>query len=174
MPNICGATDGIHIPLARRLCSDLTSMASDFFNMKKFHSVVLQRICDMDRIFWNVCAGQPSGVHDAGQFRWSSLYNELHQRHILSDPIIVVRGVQVKPYLIGDSAYPSRPYLLKNFKPTNHAFRDEKKFDASINMGRVVIEHAFSALKNRWRILKSFGGNVDKCATVTIAYCVLQ
>ena len=68
LPNICGAIDGTHIPLARRLSSDLTSMASDFFNRKKFHSVVLQGIYDMDRIFWNVCAGQPGGVHDVGQF----------------------------------------------------------------------------------------------------------
>ena len=61
----------------------------------------------MNKIFWNVCVGQPGGVHDAGQFRWSSLYHELHHRHILSNPTIVVKGVQVKPYLIGDSAYPS-------------------------------------------------------------------
>ena len=117
----------------------------------------------MDRIFWNVCAGQPGGVHDAGQFRWLSLYHELHHRHILSDPTIVVRGIQMKPYLIGDSAYPNRPYLLKNYKPTNPAFRDQKRFDASINTGKIVIKHAFGTLKSRWRILKSFGGNVDNC-----------
>ena len=51
LPNICGAIDGTHIPLAQHPRSDLTSMASDFFNRKKFHSVVLQGVCDMDRIF---------------------------------------------------------------------------------------------------------------------------
>ena len=79
----------------------------------------------------------------------------------------------MKPYLIEDSTYPNRPYLLKNYKPTNPAFHDQKRFDAFINTGRVVIEHAFGALKNRWRILKSFGGNDDKCATLTIVCCVL-
>ena len=54
----------------------------------------------------------------------------------------------MKPYLIGNSAYPSCPYLLKNYKPTNPVFRDQKRIDASINMGKVVIEHAFGALKN--------------------------
>ena len=68
LPNICGAIDGTHISLARCPCSDLTPMASDFLNRKKFHSVVLHRVCDMDRIFWNVCAGHLGGVHDAGQF----------------------------------------------------------------------------------------------------------
>ena len=68
LPNICGAIDGIHIPVARRPRSDLIPMASNFFNRKKFHSIILQGICDMDRIFWNVCARQPGGVHDAGQF----------------------------------------------------------------------------------------------------------
>ena len=63
---------------------------------------------------------------------------------------------------------------MKNYKPANPIFRDQKRFDVSINTGRVVIEHAFSALKNRWRILKSFGGNADKCATVTIACCDLH
>ena len=57
LSNICGAIDGTHIPLVRRPCSDLTPMASDFFNRKKFRNVVLQGVCDMDRIFWNVCAG---------------------------------------------------------------------------------------------------------------------
>ena len=51
LPNICGAIDGIHIPLARRPRGDLTPMALDFFNRKKFHSVVLQGVYDMDIIF---------------------------------------------------------------------------------------------------------------------------
>ena len=68
LPNICGVIDGIRNPLARCPSSDFTPIASNFFDMKKFHSVVLQGVCDMDRIFWNVCTGQPGGVHDVGQF----------------------------------------------------------------------------------------------------------
>jgi hypothetical protein len=89
------------------------------------------------------------------------LYQELWKRIILSEPSIEVKGVCVQPYLIGDTAYPSHPYLLKNFKPQNPALVDKKIFDSSVNSGRVVIEYAFRDLKNRLRILRSFGGDVD-------------
>jgi hypothetical protein len=62
----------------------------------------------------------------------------------------------VKPYLIGDSAYPIHKYLMKNFRSKNVddvRYDDKKCFDISMNRGRVVIEHAFAALKGRWKIL---------------------
>jgi hypothetical protein len=36
-------------------------------NRKKFHNIVLQVVCDVDKIFWNICVGQPRRVHDGGQ-----------------------------------------------------------------------------------------------------------
>jgi hypothetical protein len=48
-----------------------------------------------------------------------------------------------------------------------------KRFDSSINSSRVVIEHAFGALNNQWRILKCFSLNVDKFANVTVTCFVL-
>jgi hypothetical protein len=35
-------------------------------NRKKFHSIVLQVVCDVNKIFWNICVGQPKRVHDGG------------------------------------------------------------------------------------------------------------
>ena len=74
LSNICRAIDGIHIPLAERPSKRITLVESDFYNRKKYHSIVLQGVCDSKKIFWNVCAGQPGGVHDGGQFKLSSLY----------------------------------------------------------------------------------------------------
>ena len=81
--NICGAIDGTHIPLAERPSKRITLAENDFYNRKKYHSIVLQGVCDSKKIFWNVCAGQPGGVHDGGQFKLSNLYRQLRNREIL-------------------------------------------------------------------------------------------
>jgi len=39
--NICAAIDGIHIPLASLPNKRMTLTANDFFNRKKFHSIVM-------------------------------------------------------------------------------------------------------------------------------------
>ena len=127
MPNIVGAIDGTHIPLTCRPSLRHTPMPQDFFNRKKFHSIVLQGVCDTNRMFWNVCAGQPGGVHDAGQFVVSSLATQLSTRRILATPVIRLGGLDIRPYLIGDTAYPSRPYMLRNFKPGNAAMVDHMR-----------------------------------------------
>ena len=87
-----------------------------------------------------------------------------------------IGGLEDQPYLLGDSAYPSRSYLLKIFRPSvnESIFQDKRRFDKSLNYGRDVIEQAFRALKNRWRILKNLNMRIDKAATITIACCVLH
>jgi hypothetical protein len=51
IPNMCGAIDGTHILLANLLNKKITLAIGDFFNKKKFHSIVLQAMCDVDKIF---------------------------------------------------------------------------------------------------------------------------
>ena len=149
-------------------------MPSDFFNRKKFHSIILQGVYDADRIFWNVCAGQPGGVHDASQFDVSSLHAQLSTTQILAQPIIRLRDINIQPYLIGDTAYPNRPYMLKNYKPANPAMVDNMRFDSIVNGGRMVINQAFGSLKNRWHILKVFHMSVKKAVVMALACCVLH
>ena len=79
LPNIAGAIDGTHIPLTCRPSLRHIPMPQDFFNRKKFHSIVLQGVCDTNRMFWNVCAGQPGGVHDAGQLAILSCHTIEHE-----------------------------------------------------------------------------------------------
>ena len=72
-------------------------------------------------MFWNVCASQPGGVHDASQFAVSYIAIQLNRQQILAKPVIHLSRMDIRPYLIGDMAYPSRSYLLRNFKLENLA-----------------------------------------------------
>jgi hypothetical protein len=45
--------------------------------------VVVQGICDANKIFWSVCVGEPGGVHDGGQFKYSILCRQLQTHEIL-------------------------------------------------------------------------------------------
>jgi hypothetical protein len=67
--NATNAINGTHIPLADHPNHKVTLAVGDFFNMKKIHSVVLQGVCDVDKIFWNVCASQPRELHDGSSSR---------------------------------------------------------------------------------------------------------
>jgi len=51
IPNMCGTIDGTHILLVNLLNKKITLAIGDFFNKKKFHSIVLQAMCDVDKIF---------------------------------------------------------------------------------------------------------------------------
>jgi hypothetical protein len=116
LSNICGAIDGTHVPLICRASRKVTLAHSNYFNRKKRNSIVVQAVCDADKLFWNVCAGCPGGVHDGGQFKTSSLYRQLRRQEILQQPEVRVGGSILKPYLIGDSTYPIRRYLMKNYR----------------------------------------------------------
>jgi hypothetical protein len=63
-------------------------------------------VCGANKWFWNLCARQPTGVHDGGQFKVFSLYKQLKDREILQKLVFLVKGVRCTPYIIGDSSYP--------------------------------------------------------------------
>ncbi len=84
----------------------------------------------------------------------SILYRSLLSKQILQKLIVIIEGVQIQPYLLGDVAYPIWPYLFKGYKPWNNDMVDQIQFDQSMNKGHVLIENAFGILKNRWKILK--------------------
>ncbi len=46
LPNICGAIDGTHIPLAEGSNKRYIIAVVDDYNQKRFHSIFLQTICD--------------------------------------------------------------------------------------------------------------------------------
>jgi hypothetical protein len=104
----------------------------------------------------------------------SSLYCSLWSKHILQEPIVTIKGVQIQPYLLEHATYLIRSYLLKGYKPQNNDLVHQIWFDQFMNKGRVLIENAFGTLRNWWRILKKFNARVDQTFMITLACCTLH
>lgn len=76
-------------------------------------NIVVQKICDPYKFFWDVCIVSLGGGHDGGQLRFFSLFMWLRIRKNLVKIILEVHGVEVLPFILGDFAYFIKFYLIK-------------------------------------------------------------
>jgi len=138
LPGVIGAIDGtfINIPSPK---DDQES----YFNRKKDHAIIMQGVCAADKRFLDCNIGWPGSVHDS---------------RVLHNSLIYHRSVAIfapEFYLIGDAAYPVRPWLMVPYKNTGNLANAQVKFSNTLSKMRVVIEQAFALLKGRFRRLKS-------------------
>ena len=91
-------------------------MPIDYHNHHNFHSILLQGVCDHRKRYLGVCCNMLGGTHDATHLRKSSLWCKLKIGELMNRPICQVEEREVTPYLLGDSTYPIRPWLLKSYQ----------------------------------------------------------
>lgn len=83
--------------------------------------------------------------------------------------------ISVRPFILGDSAFPFRPYLMKGFSGEPAEGTREHAFNYCIVCGRRVIENAFGRLKGCFRVLKAAKLNDPEWMTeITQACCALH
>ena len=150
LPNIVGAIDGTHI----KIISPRDS-AVDYFSRNQQHDFIIQAVADGKGLFLDFAAGYPGSLHDARVYRNSFLYQRASNEELLREPVERIGNRNIHPYLVGDSAYPISPWLMK---PYPEATRNpgEITFNKELSSARVAIECAFGRLKSRWRILQKW------------------
>ena len=137
IPYVVGAVDGSHIPIvAPRL------HATDYYNRKGFHSILLQGVVSSKCLFWDFDIGWAGSMHDANL--WSR-----------TDIGQFCEAGKLSPYaLVGDAAYPCRPWMFAPFKGHKDGLtRQEYHWNYVQSSTCMCIERAFGMLKGRWRIL---------------------
>jgi len=75
---------------------------TDYYNRKRFHSVILQAVCDSKKRFIDVLIGMPGRMHDARVFRNSPFYQNIMYYNLIPD----------MNHLISDTAYPLSKFLM--------------------------------------------------------------
>lgn len=68
---------------------------------------------------------------------------------ILTEPKADVNGTIVWPLIVGDSAYPLKPWLLCPFKENGALSREQKKFNEELSRAQIVSDHAYGLNKGK-------------------------
>ena len=98
-----GTIDGTHIPIKAP-----SENQQDYISRKRFHSIILQAVCDSEMILTDAFCGYPGRCHDARVFHNSPIYDEVSANRDNFFP--------GNSHLIGGSAYPLLAWLLTPFK----------------------------------------------------------
>lgn len=164
--NICGLRgvvgflDGTHIRLSSALNGE-----RDFYNRKGFPSIQVQAVVDHQMKFTNIYAGWPGCVHDARVLRNSTLYTEAEAGNL----------VLVDHYILADSAYPLRNWLITPFKNLGNLTPQQVRFNKRLSSARQAVERAFGHLKGRFRRLQDIPlhSSTEICQMI-LAACILH
>ena len=100
----------------------------------------------------NIDCRWPGSVHDAKVFASSKINEKLKNGLLPTTFSSPVPGQEKIPnYLLGDPAYPSTPYCLKEYQSCSSD--DEVLFNTMLRAARNPVECAFGRLKAPWSIL---------------------
>lgn len=100
-PQVVGALlDGTHIKITAP-----RENPNDYYNRKKFHSMILQAVADANYKFIHVSTGYAGSMHDVRALRISSLIDAIDNAEILVSPVKrTPNRDEIKPLLFADPA----------------------------------------------------------------------
>lgn len=172
-PNCLGALDGKHVEIFAP-----PNSGSQFYNYKRTFSIVLMALVDANYKFIAVDVGAYGKNSDGGIFANSSFGKALEKNKLNVPKDRNLPGTQSPaPFVIvGDEAFPLKPYLLRPYPGSTINGDVEKQiFNYRLSRARRVSENAFGNLVQKFRIyfrsINLFPENVDK---VILTTCILH
>ncbi|XP_072141350.1 uncharacterized protein [Dermacentor andersoni] len=168
-PQAVGALDGCHFPV-----SPPEEHATDYYNYKGWHSIILLALVDHKYRFRYINVGAPGRSHDSHVYRMSSL-SQMVASPLFKAPAAAIGGVAVPPLILCDQAFPLTPNLIKPFGHNGPLNEDQRTFNYHISRARRIVENAFGRLKARFRFTsKRMECDIDNARLVIRACCVLN
>jgi hypothetical protein len=146
-PHAVGSIDGTHIEIIA------PKEPFDYFDRHHRYSVIVQAVVGKKLTFLDTAIGYPGSTHDARVLRSSDIFQKAQNGDILAEPLATINGLQVRPMLLGDGAYPLLPWLMKPYPNGAILNRSQRLFNKTLSSTRATVERAFGILKARWRIL---------------------
>ncbi|XP_050338341.1 LOW QUALITY PROTEIN: uncharacterized protein LOC126764735 [Bactrocera neohumeralis] len=164
IPGVIGAIDCTHLTIN----APIKDKHTIYFDRKRNYSVVLQSIVDADKKFIDIYCGEPGSYHDSGVLKRSAFYRkaECNMESFFPNSTFILR----------DSAYPCRNYLISVFKDYGSLTLNQIRFNKTHSSARIVVENAFGALKRRFRRLLKFTEPRNLCAisNLVASACIMH
>ncbi|XP_071160779.1 putative nuclease HARBI1 [Mytilus edulis] len=158
-PNVIGAVDGTHVRIKSPAVDEHL-----YVNRKNYHSLNVMGVCDSNLKFLNIVAKWPGSTHDSFALRNSRLCEMFEDGDIRDG------------WLLGDSGYPLRPWLLTPV--INPTTRHDQRYNASHMRTRCAVERSFGVLKSRFRCIDTTAGTLlyspVRCCDIIVAVVVLH
>lgn len=124
-----------------------------------------QIVVDHNLNILDAYTGWPGCAHDARVLRNSSLFLKAEA------------GDKFAPnkLIIGDSAYPLKPWLVTPFRDTGNLNQAHRRFNKRISSSRQVVERSIGLIKGRFRRLREIGvREPETIARTILAGCILH
>ena len=134
VPQCIGAIDGSHIPvLPPTLCH------TDYYNRKGWYSVLIQAVVDYKYCFLDIYTGWPGSVHNACVLAHSTFYKKANAGQLLSHTTKTICGASIPVFVIGDSAYPMLPWLMKPYNHQSVDSSEKRTYNYRISRSREAV-----------------------------------
>lgn len=142
------ALDGKHVTIQAP-----PNTGSMFFNYKKTFSIVLLALVDAHCNFITVNVGAYAKSSDAGVFANSNLGKALHRgsMNIPANLTIPNTDTQVPYVIVGDEAFPLKPYLMRPY-PGDKLDDRKRNFNYRLSRARRTSENTFGILTQKFRL----------------------
>ena len=116
---------------------------SKYYNYKGFNSIVLMAVADYKYCFSYFKVGEKRSESDGRVCQNCS-------------PLVLLENglLPTGSFLVGDDAFPLKPYLMKAYKNYNRPLMQEESiFNYGLSRARRIIENVFGILVSRFRFL---------------------
>ena len=155
MPNVIGLVDGTMIPIKAPNLDEFTYVCR-----KGYHALNVQIVCGPSMEILDVVSKYAGSAHDS--FVWGNC----GLQHRLEN------GDFNGGFLLGDSGYPLKPYLLTPVM--NATTRPQQRYNSSHKRTRCLVERCIGVLKSRFGGTMQFAPNFCAQIIIIVACTILH
>ncbi|XVF45115.1 hypothetical protein PTKIN_Ptkin02bG0179900 [Pterospermum kingtungense] len=158
LPNCCGVID----------CPRF-NIANDNDNGGGIDSIAAQIVVDSSSRILSIIAGFKGDKGDYRVLKSSTLYKDIDEGRLLNSCPVLVNGVAVSQYLVGDGEYPLLPWLMVPFVDVVPG-SSQRNFNVAHSTMLASASKTIASLKN-WGILNKPMQEELKAAVAVIGAC---